>query len=94
VQPRLRLRLRGPLTLRGHGRSGWGTAFFRGGVGLKVDRKIGRDSIPEGITYVEKHESKQGFGSHQFWHGLKAARDSDGIIGCCPLVAPSSFQYS
>jgi ribonuclease HI len=52
------------------------------------------DYIPEGIAYVEKHESKRGFGSHQFWHGLKIALDSDGIIGCCPLMAPSSFLYS
>ena len=49
------------------------------------------DYILEGIAYVEKHESKRGFGSHQFWHGLKIALDSDGIIGCCPLMAPSSF---
>ena len=52
------------------------------------------DYIPEGIAYVEKHEGKRGFGSHQFWHELKVALDSDGIIGCCPLVAPSSFPYS
>ena len=50
--------------------------------------------ILEGIAYVEKHESKRGFGSHQFWHGLRVALDSDGIIGCCPLMAPSSFPYS
>ena len=31
---------------------------------------------------------------HQLWHGLRVALDSDGIIGCCPLVAPSSFMYS
>ena len=49
------------------------------------------ESIPEGSA---KHESKRGFGSHQFWHGLKVALDSDGIIGCCPLMAPSSFLYS
>jgi len=52
------------------------------------------DSIPEEIAYVEKHESKRGFGSHQFWHGLRVALDSDGIVGCCPLMAPSSFPYS
>jgi hypothetical protein len=46
------------------------------------------DYIPGGIAYVEKHESKRVFGSHQFWHELKVALDSDGIIGCCPLVAP------
>ncbi|MFM9151927.1 MAG: hypothetical protein ACKOPU_06645, partial [Candidatus Planktophila sp.] len=52
------------------------------------------DSIPEEIAYVEKHESKRGFGSHQFWHGLRVALDSDGIVGCCPLMTPSSFPYS
>ena len=50
--------------------------------------------ILEGIAYVEKHESKRGFGSHQFWHGLRVALDSDGIFGCCPLMAPSTFPYS
>jgi hypothetical protein len=52
------------------------------------------DSISTWIAHVEKHESKRGFGSHQFWHRLRVATDSDGIIGCCPLVAPSSFMYS
>jgi hypothetical protein len=51
------------------------------------------DSIPTWIAHVEKHELKRGFGSHQFWHGLRVALDSDGILGCCPLVAPSSFMY-
>ena len=52
------------------------------------------DSIPEWIAYVEKHEVKRGFGSHQFWNGIRVALESDGIIGCCPLVAPSSFMFS
>ena len=52
------------------------------------------NSIPGWIAHVEKHELKRGFGSHQFWHGLRVALDSDGVIGCCPLVAPSTFRYS
>jgi ribonuclease HI len=52
------------------------------------------DSIPGWIAHVEKHEVTRGFGSHQFWHGLRVALEADGIIGCCPLVAPSSFMYS
>ncbi len=52
------------------------------------------DSIPEWIAYVEKHEVKRGFGSHQFWNGIRVALESDGIIGCYPLVAPSSFMFS
>jgi hypothetical protein len=51
-------------------------------------------SMPEWISHVERHEGGRGFGSHQFWHGLRMALDLDGIIGCCPLVAPSSFPYS
>jgi hypothetical protein len=34
------------------------------------------DSMPEGITYVEKPGSKRGFGLHQVWHGLRVALDS------------------
>jgi hypothetical protein len=45
------------------------------------------DSIPGWIAHVEKHKVKREFGSHQFWHWLRVALDSDGIIGCCPLVA-------
>jgi hypothetical protein len=52
------------------------------------------DSISTWIALVEKHKLKRGFGSHQFWHGLRVALGSDGIIGCCPLLAPSSFMYS
>jgi len=50
--------------------------------------------VPEWIAHVEKHEAKRGFGSQQFWNGLREALGLDGIIGCCPLMAPSSFQYS
>ncbi len=42
------------------------------------------NSILGWIAHVEKHEIKRGFGSHQFWHRLRVALDSDGIIGCCP----------
>jgi hypothetical protein len=44
--------------------------------------------------HVEKHESQWPFGSRQFWHGIRVALDADGIIGCCPLMAPSSFAYA
>jgi hypothetical protein len=40
------------------------------------------ESIPECIAHVELHETRQGFGSLQF------------VIGCCPLMAPSSFAFS
>ncbi len=46
------------------------------------------------VTHVEKHESQRPFGSSQFWHGIRVVLDADGIIGCCPLMAPSSFAYA
>jgi hypothetical protein len=46
------------------------------------------NSIPGWIAHVEKCDVKRGFGSHQFWHWLRVALEAEGIIGCCPLVAP------
>jgi hypothetical protein len=45
-------------------------------------------------AHVKKHESQLPSGSRQFWHGIRVALDADGIIGCCPLMAPSSFEYA
>jgi hypothetical protein len=39
------------------------------------------ESISEWIDHVEKHESRRGFGSHQIWHGIRVALNSDGVIG-------------
>jgi hypothetical protein len=52
------------------------------------------ESILEVVAHVEKHESHLQFGSRQFWHGTRVALDADGIIGCCPLMALSSFAYA
>jgi hypothetical protein len=38
--------------------------------------------------------SRRGFDSQQFWHGLRIALNLDGVIGYCPLMAPSSFAFS
>ncbi len=47
------------------------------------------DYVPGWIADVGKHEVKRGFRSHQFWHGRRGlALEADGIMGCCPLVAP------
>jgi len=50
--------------------------------------------IPGWIAHVDRYEKSKGFGSHQFWNCLRVELELDGIIGCCPLVAPSSFPYS
>ncbi len=52
------------------------------------------ERILEMDAHVEKHESQWPFGSHQFWHGIGVALNADGIIGCCPLMAPCSFAYA
>ncbi len=43
---------------------------------------------------MKKHGNRRGFGSHQFWHDLRVALNSDGVIRCFPLAAPSSFPFS
>jgi hypothetical protein len=52
------------------------------------------ESIPEWIAHVEKVESTRGYGSHQFWNELRVALSLDSIVGCCPLMTPSSFPYA
>ena len=52
------------------------------------------DSILGWIASVRKLEQGRGICSHQFGAGLQAALEADGIIGCCPLVAPSSFPHA
>jgi hypothetical protein len=54
------------------------------------------ESFPEWIAHVdsEKVETTRGVGSHQFWNELRVALRLDSIVGCCPLMAPSSFPYA
>ena len=51
-------------------------------------------ALPKWIAWVEQEETSRGVPSAQFLKGLKTALALDGIYGCCPLVAPSSFQKS
>jgi hypothetical protein len=51
-------------------------------------------SILEWIAHVENVETTRGFGSHQFWNKLRIAPSLDSIVGCCLLMAPSSFPYA
>ena len=48
-------------------------------------------ALPGWIAQVEQEERCKGVPSAQFWKGLRTALDLDCIIGCSPLVAPSSF---
>jgi len=49
-------------------------------------------ALPAWVAQVEKEEATKGVASAQFWSGVRAALDADCIVGCNPLVAPSSFQ--
>ena len=48
-------------------------------------------SLPGWIAQVEKEETSKGVPSAQFWKELRTALALDCIVGCNPLVAPSSF---
>lgn len=63
-------------------------------VSRNIELRFLCEGLPAWISHVEKHELSRGYLSHQFGHGLRVALDLDGIIGCCPLVAPSSFPCS
>ena len=49
-------------------------------------------ALPGWIAQVEKEEASKGVPSAQFWKRIRMAFDLDCVIGCSPLVAPSSFQ--
>jgi hypothetical protein len=51
-------------------------------------------SLPGWIAQVEKEETLKGVPSAQFWNVLGASLAIDCIIGCSPLVAPSSFPMA
>ena len=48
-------------------------------------------SLPGWAAPAVKVENSWGVASQQFWHGIPAVLEADGIVGCKPLVAPSSF---
>ena len=51
-------------------------------------------ALPMWIAWVKQEETSLGVPSVQFFKGLKTTLALGGIYGCCPLVAPSSFQKS
>jgi len=51
-------------------------------------------SLPGWIAQVEQEETSKGIPSAQFWKELRASLALDCIIGCSPLVAPSSFPMA
>ena len=51
-------------------------------------------ALPGWAAQAEKEESSRGVASQQFWHGIRAVLEADGIVGCNPLLAPSSFPVA
>ena len=51
-------------------------------------------ALPAWVAQVEKDEATKGVPTSQFWHGVRAVLDAECIVGCNPLVAPSSFPIS
>ena len=50
--------------------------------------------LPAWITEVEQAEASRGVPSAQFMQHLRTALDADCVVGCQPLVAPSSFPIA
>ena len=51
-------------------------------------------ALPAWVAQVEKDEATKGVATSQFWHGIRAVLDAECIVGCNPLVAPSSFPVA
>ena len=51
-------------------------------------------ALPAWVAQVEKDEATKGVATSQFWHGVRAALNAECIVGCNPLVAPSSFPIA
>jgi hypothetical protein len=73
---------------------GWFRLMEAECISLRIPIEYLCESIPEWIAHVEKVETTRGFGSQQFWNELRVALSLDSIVGCCPLMAPSSFPYA
>ena len=51
-------------------------------------------ALPAWAAQVDKEETSKGVASAQFWHGVRAVLDAECVVGCNPLVAPSSFPVA
>ena len=51
-------------------------------------------ALPGWVAQVEKDESSRGVASAQFWHGVRIIVEAECVVGCNPLVAPSSFPVA
>ena len=51
-------------------------------------------ALPAWVAQVEKDEATKEVATSQFWHGVRAALNAECIVGCNPLVAPSSFPIA
>ena len=54
-----------------------------------IDVEYVYESIQGWVAYVERHEKSKGFGSHQFWHGLRTTLNLEGIVTVYCWMLPS-----
>ena len=46
------------------------------------------------VAQIDREEASHGVASSQFWYQLRTVLEADCIVGCNPLVAPSSFPVA
>ena len=51
-------------------------------------------ALPSWVTQLEQDEASRGVVSAQFWHSVQGILGAKCIVGCNPLVAPSSFPVA
>ena len=51
-------------------------------------------TLPAWAAQAEKDEATNGVATSQFWHSIWAVLDAECIVGCNPLIAPSSFPIA
>ena len=72
-------------------------AYDDSGVGEEAQREYVESvcaALPGWVAQVEKDEASRGVASAQFWHGVRVIVDAECVVGCNPLVAPSSFPVA
>jgi hypothetical protein len=69
-------------------------ALLTAAYDLEVDSEEMCRALPAWTAALEQQEQTRGVPSAQFWYGIKQITGSKCIIGCHPLVAPSSFEQA
>ena len=72
-------------------------AYDDSGVGEEAQREYVESicaALLGWVAQVEKDKASRGVACAQFWHGVRVILDAECVVGCNPLVAPSSFPVA